>query len=45
MGFREAILAGALVRLLANFVVPRNLGHVAGAGRHAAVVSRLGPDP
>ena len=31
MGFREAILAGALVRLLANFVVPRNLGHVAGA--------------
>jgi len=31
MGYREAILAGALVRLLANFVVPRNLGHVAGA--------------
>jgi Uma2 family endonuclease len=31
MGFREAILAGALVRLLANYVVPRNLGHVAGA--------------
>jgi len=31
MGYREAILAGALVRMLANFVVPRNLGHVAGA--------------
>jgi len=31
MGFREAILAGALVRLLANYVVPRNLGYVAGA--------------
>ena len=31
MGYREAILAGALVRRLANFVVPRNLGHVAGA--------------
>lgn len=29
-GYREAILASALVRLLANFVVPRNLGHVAG---------------
>ena len=31
MGFREAILAAVLVRSLANFVIPRNLGHVAGA--------------
>ncbi len=31
MGYREAILAVALARLLADFVVPRNLGHVTGA--------------
>ena len=31
MGFREAILAGVLVEMLRQFVVPRNLGHVTGA--------------
>src|SRR5207244_2699767 len=31
MGFREACLAGALLALLREFVVPRNLGLVSGA--------------
>jgi len=31
MGFRESILAAALVRLLGDLVIPANLGHVTGA--------------
>lgn len=31
MGFRESILAGAVVQFLREFVVPSNLGHVTGA--------------
>jgi len=31
MGFTESVLAAALGRILGNFVVPRNLGHVPGS--------------
>src|SRR5262245_28496055 len=30
MGFDESVLASFIIRALANFVLPRNLGHVTG---------------
>ena len=40
-GYRESLLAGALDRILRAFVVPRNLGLVAGAGRDGSALPGL----